>query len=357
MAGTIFDLAVVEGDDDVSVEAVRTRWADGAGNETVLVTEVDLTNNMDVEAVLTGFEATIAVNDETFGTNRTTSLDKTLAPGETGTLEIRIDVPADVVSAWLASHVQEDETTRVTLEGSAAFSSAKEDAMKVSFDDEWEFETELAGAVGGVSNCDAVSDEPCLDGVRVTWARADGAVVMDVTATYNNPTSDPMHLGNQTVTLAFGDVAVAKGSTGDPVTLEPGRSEDVTIEVSFEHDGLVSWWPQHVAACESSSARIAFSVAYEAQEEPEPDDNDTDDNQTGGNETGGNQTGGNATVSAWGPDDGQTGWPGPLSAVTAVTSRTMQQDQQDGPEAASEVHWEFPVGPLETGFACNQEDS
>lgn len=252
----------LQGEQFIVLSNQSASWGEADMETTPMSFSATVENLHDYNLTLDGVGYEIRMNDVTVGEGRTTD-GLTVQPGETGTLEIDAAIDSPKMAAWWATHVENNESTRMSI---AMYGLVERDGelKRVPFElveQDLRFTTNmLEGGGTSVQPLQGDGGGPSYEQPSVTDSTREwGEVTEDTTqirstVTVQNPNNGSINdfvviRSGQRVTI--NDVLVADG-TSDLGTLETGTNR-LQATTQMDNTKVPEWWARHVNNGEQSS--------------------------------------------------------------------------------------------------------
>lgn len=252
----------LQGEQFIVLSNQSASWGEADMETTPMSFSATVENLHDYNLTLDGVGYEIRMNDVTVGEGRTTD-GLTVQPGETGTLEIDAAIDSPKMAAWWATHVENNESTRMSI---AMYGLVERDGelKRVPFElveQDLRFTTNmLEGGGTSVQPLQGDGGGPSYEQPSVTDSTREwGEVTEDTTqirstVTVQNPNNGSINdfvviRSGQRVTI--NDVLVADG-TSDLGTLETGTNR-LQATTRMDNTKVPEWWARHVNNGEQSS--------------------------------------------------------------------------------------------------------
>jgi LEA14-like dessication related protein len=252
----------LQGEQFIVLRNQSASWGEADMETTPMSFSATVENKHDYDLTLDGVGYEIRMNDVTVGEGRTSD-GLTVRPGETGTLEIDAAIDTPKMAQWWATHVENNESTRMSI---AMYGLVERDGelKRVPFElveQDLQFTTNLLE--GGGTSVQPVQDEsagPSYEQPSVTDSTREWGDVTDEytqiqsTVTVDNPNDGSINdfvvvRSGQRVTI--NDVVVADG-TSDLGTMDQGTNR-LQATTRMDNTKVPEWWARHVNNGEQSS--------------------------------------------------------------------------------------------------------
>jgi LEA14-like dessication related protein len=252
----------LQGEQFIVLRNQSASWGEADMETTPMSFSATVENKHDYDLTLDGVGYEIRMNDVTVGEGRTSD-GLTVRPGETGTLEIDAAIDTPKMAQWWATHVENNESTRMSI---AMYGLVERDGelKRVPFElveQDLQFTTNLLE--GGGTSVQPVQDEsagPSYEQPSVTDSTREWGDVTDEytqiqsTVTVDNPNNGSINdfvvvRSGQRVTI--NDVVVADG-TSDLGTMDQGTNR-LQATTRMDNTKVPEWWARHVNNGEQSS--------------------------------------------------------------------------------------------------------
>lgn len=246
----------------MTVSNQTARWGEADRERTPIVVTSHIENTHDEPVRLDGTEYRIEMNGVVVG-NGTTDEGFVLDPGASTTYTVRPAIDTPRMQAWWASHVQNDERTRLSVE---VYGVVEQDGERTRvpisvFEREARVHSDFLG--DGNTTVDPVDrqeesftfEAPVLVGSDSEWGDVgDETTEIDTRLTVENPNDgevgDLVRLDVSQETR-INEVPVADGATRVG-PLAPGTNE-ASLTSAFKHSAVPAWWARHLNAGEQSA--------------------------------------------------------------------------------------------------------
>lgn len=252
----------LQGEEFIVLKEQSASWGEATMEETPIHFSATVENSHDYPLTLDGLGYVIRMNDVTVGSGQTAE-GVAVAPGDTGTIAVDAAIVTERMADWWASHVRNEESTRMTVE---MYGLVERDGELVRvpvelFEKDLQFETDMLGGGGtSVQPVQGGGEEPSYQQPTVVETSQEwGTVTAETTDIRTTVTVDNPNEGttNEFVSVGLGQrmsvngVTVADGSS-DFGTLDSGTTELQTT-VAMDNSKVPEWWARHVNGGERST--------------------------------------------------------------------------------------------------------
>lgn len=249
------------------VTDVENRFGAVNDSRTVVHTDLHLHNPNPVGVRLGGTTVnyTVAMNDVALARGGTSGV---ALPAGNSTTSLSTTMDNERVPAWWVSHVRADETTTVSVDARARFSSV---GRSVPVSRERTVETDVIGQFRSTEDRPVRSDSPLAPDPVLVVRETDAAwgevtaerTPIDTRFVVYNPNSSPYVLTEIGYEMTMNDVEVGSGSTERAHVIEPGAEETVDTTTAIRNDRLDEWWVSHLERNQVTDVRIDFYATAE----------------------------------------------------------------------------------------------
>ncbi|ELZ22306.1 membrane protein NosY precursor [Halosimplex carlsbadense 2-9-1] len=258
------------GDPFLVVGNQTAAWGDANASVTPLSVTSTVENVHDYPVALDGVDYAVEMNGVTLAEGRQRS-GVDVAPGETGTLDVRMGLDSARMADWWATHVRADErsTLSVELYGLVERDGEYQRVPIRVYERSLELETDVLG--GGAASVSARSpperdtefERPRIVAADREWgAVTDATTAIRTRAAIDNPNDDERL--NELLALdtaqrtAINDITVARGGHRTE-GLDAGRSAFAFVS-EMNNSKVPAWWARHLDAGERSTITTTPSV-------------------------------------------------------------------------------------------------
>jgi LEA14-like dessication related protein len=245
----------------LEVRNQRAEWGTADAERTPILVRTDLHNVHDRPVQFDGTEYRIEMNGIVVG-DGTTDDAIHLEPGESGTFTARPAIRTPRMQQWWASHVRNDETTRlsVVVYGVVESDGERKRVPLSIFHHESRIDTRMLDGGETTDELREVDDDGSFASPELVDRESEYGEITDAEteiltrATIDNPNEGD---GGDVVTLdlqqrtEINGVESAAGA-GTLSGLDPGNNT-VTVSSIMDHDAVPHWWAGHVNGGEEST--------------------------------------------------------------------------------------------------------
>ncbi|WP_436927174.1 LEA type 2 family protein [Halosimplex amylolyticum] len=251
------------GDPFLTVSEQTAEWGEANGSVTPLSVTSTVENVHDYPVTLDGVAYAVEMNDVTLAADRQLS-GVSVDPGETGTLDVRMDLDTARMADWWANHVNDSErsTLSVELYGLVERDGEYERVPIRIYERSIDLETDVLG--GGSTSVsardgperDVAFERPRIDDTSREWGAVDDETTEILTTVALNNTNRDGAI-NDLLSLRVAQRTAVNGvpvATGRHRTdeLDPGRTR-VELASTMNNSQVPVWWARHVNRGETST--------------------------------------------------------------------------------------------------------
>lgn len=195
-----------------------------------------------------------------------------LGAGNT-TLTFLTEMDNDRISAWWASHLQDDEETTVVVD--AEVSSGVAGRTVAAPPVEHRIETNVSDAFDSTETRELEADrEPLVQdpALYVNETRGDWGEVTETTTDVEmefevyNPQPYPIVIQEIRYDVAMNEITVGDGGTDQPQAIPPGETRTVEATTTIENGALDDWWVTHLERNQVTEMAVDFEFVVDFSE-------------------------------------------------------------------------------------------
>lgn len=254
-----------------AVTSVDNRFTGVSTNTTTVETGLAVNNPNPVGVQLggTSIEYTVFMNDVAMANGSKEGL--TVAQGNS-TLQFTTEMDNSRIPDWWVSHIDNGETTQVTID--ANVSSSLAGGRSISLSQNRTVETDIIGQFNSEETRPVNTDNPVvtdpalyINETRGSWDQSNltGAETpIDIEFDVHNPKSYPYTVTEIGYTAEMNDVTVGTGATESAIIIEPSATETVGVDTVIQNENLDEWWVSHLRNNQVTDLYIDFYVVVEA---------------------------------------------------------------------------------------------
>ncbi|WP_435349334.1 LEA type 2 family protein [Haloarchaeobius sp. HRN-SO-5] len=250
-----------------AVTDTTNRFGPTNQSTTVIETELDVRNPNPVD---TGFldasaEYEVSLNDITMASGETGSL--TLRPG-VSTVNARSDLDNEKIPLWWASHVRNDERTRMQIDASIESGLL---GRSVSVPQERTISTDILSSFNSTETRPVNASRPLVSDpvlyvneTAAQWGEVTNESTPIVLDFYvYNPKSYDIPVSQLDYQVFMNDVTVGEGTNDRGYLLEAGELTHVRTVTTIDNSNLDEWWVSHLQNDQVTDLRIEFGATVE----------------------------------------------------------------------------------------------
>ncbi|MFB6224352.1 MAG: LEA type 2 family protein [Haloarcula sp.] len=253
-----------------AVKSVDNHFAGVSNQTTTVATNLTVNNPNPVGVQLGGIDVnyTVSMNDVQMAQGDRQGLG--LGTGNT-TLAFRTTMRNDKIPPWWTTHIDNGETTVVTID--ATVTSSTLGGRSVSFSQERTIETDLLGQFNSTETRPVEADQPLvsdpvlyINETRGSWDRANltrSETPLDLSFDVYNPKPYPYTISKVGYTVQMNNVTVGEGETNRGYVLNPRTETTIDANTEIQNDNLDRWWVTHLERNQQTNLYIDFYLVLE----------------------------------------------------------------------------------------------
>ena len=256
-----------------AVQEVDNRFGEVDEETTVIYTDL-VVNNPNPIGIQRGnatINYTVRMNDVPMAVGGREGINVTEG---NSTLEFTTRMRNEQIPRWWVTHVNNDERTVVTVDGSVRTSILGQRQYDIT--QEQAVETDIIGDFNSDETRPVNADDPppvfsnpvlYVNRTSAAWGEAtEEATPIDMEFVLYNPQTLPFAVTELGYEITMNGVPVGEGATDDVATIPPGATETVRTEARIVNPNLDDWWVTHLRNDQVTNLRIEFYAVVSADQ-------------------------------------------------------------------------------------------
>lgn len=248
------------------VQAVDNEWGTVDADRTEIETEVAVANPLLLRVVdgAATLEYAVTMNDVQFATSEK---ERVHLGGQRDVVTTSTWVNNDQIPAWWVTHVNNDETTNVTVDPTVAVEYVGVTLPAKSWTRERTFQTDLLAPLD--------VDEPrrfsafdrtvvVVNETDARWGHATAEQTpINATATVTNELPVPLPITDVQYTIQMNGVVVGEGEAAQQTLIPAGATRTLDARAVVDNSRLDDWWVTHIRNEETTNLTVTFDATVE----------------------------------------------------------------------------------------------
>ncbi|RDZ46921.1 hypothetical protein C5B91_04430 [Haloferax sp. Atlit-10N] len=252
-----------------SVDRVDNRFAGVNSTETVIETDLYVSNPNPLSANLSGLEVDYGV--EMNGIRMATGEKEGVAIGRgTSAVPLRTTLENERIPEWWVSHIQNGEHTDLVVDANVSSETLgqtfKAPEITRSID------TDLLSAFNSTETREIDADSPVVSDpvlyvneTSAEWGESTSErTALELTFVVHNPKPYPIAVSELGYDISMNDVDVGEGTTNSEYVISPQSTETIEATTYIQNDKLDEWWVSHLERDQTTDLRIDFYANLDA---------------------------------------------------------------------------------------------
>ncbi|ELZ71619.1 hypothetical protein C457_06211 [Haloferax prahovense DSM 18310] len=252
-----------------SVDRVDNRFAGVNSTETVIETDLYVSNPNPLSANLSGLEVDYGV--EMNGIQMATGEKEGVAIGRgTSAVPLRTTLENERIPEWWVSHIQNGEHTDLVVDANVSSETLgqtfKAPEITRSID------TDLLSAFNSTETREIDADSPVVSDpvlyvneTSAEWGESTSErTALELTFVVHNPKPYPIAVSELGYDISMNDVDVGEGTTNSEYVISPQSTETIEATTYIQNDKLDEWWVSHLERDQTTDLRIDFYANLDA---------------------------------------------------------------------------------------------
>jgi LEA14-like dessication related protein len=256
-----------------AVQEVDNRFGEVDDETTVIYTDlvVDNPNPIGIQQGNATIDYAVRMNDVPMATGGREGINVTEG---NSTLSFTTRMDNGQIPRWWVTHVNNDERTVVTVDGSVRASILGQRQYDVV--QEQEVETDIIGDFNSNETRPVNADDPppafsnpvlYVNRTSAQWGEAtEQATPIDMEFDLYNPQTLPFTITELGYEITMNGVPVGEGKSDDVAAIPPGATETVRTQARIINPNLDDWWVTHLQNDQVTTLRIEFYAVVSADQ-------------------------------------------------------------------------------------------
>ncbi|RDZ65067.1 hypothetical protein C5B90_01495 [Haloferax sp. Atlit-12N] len=252
-----------------SVDRVDNRFAGVNETETVIETDLYVSNPNPLSANLSGLEVDYGV--EMNGHLMATGEKEGVAIGQgTSAVPLRTTLENERIPEWWVSHIQNGEHTDLVVDANVSSETLGRtfEAPEITRS----IDTDLLSAFNSTETREIDADSPVVSDpvlyvneTSAEWGESTGErTALELTFVVHNPKPYPVAVSELGYDISMNDVDVGEGTTNSEYVISPKSTETIEATTYIQNDKLDEWWVSHLERDQTTDLRIDFYANLDA---------------------------------------------------------------------------------------------
>ncbi|WP_042665659.1 LEA type 2 family protein [Haloferax sp. ATB1] len=252
-----------------SVDRVDNRFAGVNETETVIETDLYVSNPNPLSANLSGLEVDYGV--EMNGIRMATGEKEGVAIGRgTSAVPLRTTLENERIPEWWVSHIQNGEHTDLVVDANVSSETLGRtfEAPEITRS----IDTDLLSAFNSTETREIDADSPVVSDpvlyvneTSAEWGESTGErTALELTFVVHNPKPYPVAVSELGYDISMNDVDVGEGTTNSEYVIPPQSTETIEATTYIQNDKLDEWWVSHLERDQTTDLRIDFYANLDA---------------------------------------------------------------------------------------------